>query len=300
MDSDSQTTWLGASSILFATAHRPWPLPDGQWAMTQTWNDLLFMHYAVEPAVLRALVPDVLTLDLYEGNAWLSITPFWISNLRPPGLPSVPVVSRFPELNVRTYATYEGKPGVYFFSLDAGSLSAVWGARMFYRLPYWHAAMKVKVRAAAARADESEVLIDASPSAVSSRSASPIADVGYPGREDHVTELEYSCRRIHGPKAGKQMPQFRGVYAPLRPIKRATPGSLSEFLAERYCLYAWNRGRLYRAEIHHLPWPLQMADADLEINTMAAPAGIPLPERPDLMQFSRSIKVLIWGPERLL
>jgi uncharacterized protein len=65
-------------------------------------------------------------------------------------------------------------------------------------------------------------------------------------------------------------------------------------------LYAWNRSRLYRAEIHHLPWPLQLADADVQKNTMAAPIGIDLPPRPDIMQFSRSIKVLVWAPERLL
>jgi uncharacterized protein len=299
MDSESTTTWLGASSILFATAHRPWPLPPGQWAMTQTWNDLLFMHYAMDPQVLRALVPEVLTLDLYRSTAWLSMTPFWISNLRPPGVPKIPVISRFPELNVRTYVTYQGKPGVFFFSLDAGNLSAVWGARMFYRLPYWHAEMKCNVRTAQSKI-EHEARLAASPSAVSARSGSPVADVGYPGRDEHVTYVEYSSKRIHGPKAGKHMPQFRSVYGPIAPVKRAVPGSLSEFLSERYCLYAWNRSRLYRAEIHHLPWPLQVADADVEVNTMAEPVGIVLPPRPDIMQFSRSIKVLVWGPERLL
>lgn len=279
MDPESSTRWLGASSILFATAHRPWPLPRGQWAMTQTWNDLLFMHYAMDPQVLRALVPEVLTLDLYRGTAWLSMTPFWISNLRPPGLPNVPVISKFPELNVRTYVTYKGKPGVFFFSLDAGNLSAVWGARMFYRLPYWHAAMKCKVRSAGSKIE---------------------ADDRFPARDEYISHVEYTSKRIHGPKAGKNMPELRAVYGPVAPVKHATPGSLAEFLAERYCLYAWNRSRLYRAEIHHLPWPLQIAEADVEVNTMAAPVGIEVPLRPDVMMFSRSIKVLVWGPERLL
>ena len=113
------------------------------WVMTQHWNDLLFLHYAVAPALLRPLVPDVLTLDTCQQRAWVSITPFWINHLRPPGIPSLPWISHFSEVNVRTYVTYGGKPGVYFFSLDASNLSAVWGARMFYRLPYWHASMKV-------------------------------------------------------------------------------------------------------------------------------------------------------------
>jgi uncharacterized protein len=297
MDTESTTTWLGASSILFATAHRPWPLPTAQWAMTQTWNDLLFMHYAMDPLVLRALVPNVLTLDLYRGTAWLSMTPFWISNLRPPGLPNVPVISKFPELNVRTYVTYKGKPGVFFFSLDAGNLSAVWGARMFYRLPYWHADMKCSVRSAGVKKEQR---LQASPSAVSARSDSNIADAGYPGRDEQVLLVDYSSKRIHGPKAGKQMPELRAAYGPIAPVKEATPGSLAEFLAERYCLYAWNRSRLYRAEIHHLPWPLQMAEADISVNTMAEPVGLEVPQRPDIMMFSRSIKVLVWGPERLV
>lgn len=265
VDSEIQTRFLGADSILFATAHRPWPLPGGQWLMTQTWNDLLFAHYAFEPATVRALVPEVLTLDLYQGTAWISVVPFWIKNLRPPGLPALPVISQFPELNVRTYVSYRDKngaekPGVYFFSLDAGNLSAVWGARMFFRLPYWHAQMKV----------------------------------------DGKDEITYSSKRIHGPKAGKGMPEFRATYRSRSPVRRATPGSLQEFLSERYCLYAWNRNRLHRGEIHHLPWPLQAAETDIQVNTMCEPLGVQLPAQPDLAQVSRSLKVLLWPPERLL
>ena len=138
-----RTQWVGADSILFATAHRPWPAPMAPWIMTQRWNDLLFLHYSLDPELVRAKVPDVLTLDTYRQRAWISVTPFWINHLRPPGVPSLPWFSSFNEINVRTYVTYDGKPGVYFFSLDASNLSAVWGARVFYRLPYWQASMKV-------------------------------------------------------------------------------------------------------------------------------------------------------------
>ena len=116
------------------------------WIMTQRWNDLLFLHYALPPEVIRPLVPGELRLDTYQQRAWIWIIPFWINHLRPPGVPSVPWFSHFAEVNVRTYVTRDGKPGVYFFSLDASNLSAVWGARMFYRLPYWQAAMKIKGR----------------------------------------------------------------------------------------------------------------------------------------------------------
>ncbi|HWR36442.1 MAG TPA: DUF2071 domain-containing protein [Clostridia bacterium] len=243
--------------------------------MTQTWNDLLFAHFAIEPRKLRALVPDVLTLDLYQGNAWLSVTPFWISNLRPTGLPPAPLVSRFPELNVRTYVTYEGKPGIFFFSLDAGNLSAVWGARIFYRLPYWHADMKIWGALANGYTRNAK--------------AASAPD-----------EIHYRSKRLHGPRAVKGMPELRGVYRPATPVRTATPGSLPEFLSERYCLYAFSHKRLYRGEIHHLPWPLQTAEVELKTNTMAEPIGITLPEQPDLTHFSRSLKVLVWPPQRLL
>ena len=99
----------------------------------------------VSPGVLRPLVPDVLSLDTYQQHAWVSVTPFWINHLRPPGVPSLPRFSHFAEINVRTYVTRDGNPGLYFFSLDASNL-AVWGARLFHRLPYWQATMKLKGR----------------------------------------------------------------------------------------------------------------------------------------------------------
>ena len=97
-------------------------------------------------AILRSLVPSVLSLDAFNEQYWVAITPFRMSGVHARWTPSLPAVSAFPELNVRTYVTFGGRPGVYFFSLDASHLSAVWGARVFYRLPYWHAAMKVKGR----------------------------------------------------------------------------------------------------------------------------------------------------------
>jgi uncharacterized protein len=253
-----RTKWFGADSILFATGHRPWPAPMAPWVMTQRWNDLLFLHYEIEPEKLRALVPEVLTLDTYQQRAWISVTPFWINHLRPPGMPSLPWVSHFTELNVRTYVTYGGKPGVYFFSLDASHLSAVWGARIFYRLPYWHASMKVKGR-------------------------------GSP-------KIVYRSKRTHGP----QPAELRGWYGPVSAAKHAYHGTIEHFLTERYCLYAVSGKRLYRADVHHLPWELRAASIELELNTMAQSIGVELPPAPDLKYFSRALKVLVWAPERLV
>ena len=127
-------------------AHRPWPLPPGHWTMVQTWHDLLFAHWPVAPDLLRRIVPRELPLDTFEGNSWIGVVPFWMSNVRLRGMPALPWLSRFPELNVRTYVSLGGKPGVYFFSLDAARLTAVLGARAFYYLPYFHADMSVQVQ----------------------------------------------------------------------------------------------------------------------------------------------------------
>jgi uncharacterized protein len=129
--------------IFQQTAHRPWPMPGGPWIMTQTWNDLLFAHWPVDAAQLRPLVPASFELDSFGGSAWLGIVPFHMTNVSPRFVPALPWVSAFPELNVRTYVTAGGKPGVFFFSLDAGNALAVGAARALLNLPYYSADMTV-------------------------------------------------------------------------------------------------------------------------------------------------------------
>jgi uncharacterized protein YqjF (DUF2071 family) len=134
------------SGSLEQTAHRPWPLPERSWVMGQTWDDLLFAHLRASPDSIRALLPAGLELDLYEGEAWLGVTPFAVTGLRARGLPPLPFVSTFLELNTRTYVTAGGKPGIWFFSLDASSELAVEGARRGYKLPYFRADMQAEWR----------------------------------------------------------------------------------------------------------------------------------------------------------
>jgi len=123
--------------------HRPWPMPARPWIMTQTWHDLLFAHWPVDKVRLASMLPGALHLELYDGEAWLGIVPFHMTNVAPRGVPSLPWVSAFPELNVRTYVRVDEKPGVYFFSLDAGSPLAVAAARALFHLPYFGATMSV-------------------------------------------------------------------------------------------------------------------------------------------------------------
>jgi uncharacterized protein len=227
--------------------------------MGQRWNDLLFIHRRARVDAVRALVPPALTLDLHEGTAWVSVTPFYLSHLHPRGLPPFPFASEFPELNVRTYVTYGGKPGVYFFSLDAGNALAVYGARILYHLPYYRADM----------------------------------DVG----QARDGMIHYMSRRTH---SSAPPATFSGRYRPTGAVTRSKPGTLDHWLTERYCLYALDTSRrVYRAEIHHHPWPLQPAEVEIDRDTMGSAAGLDLPSEPSRVSFSRRIDVVVWRPERV-
>jgi uncharacterized protein len=217
--------------------------------MAQTWNDLLFAHWPIEADALRPLVPTQLALDTFDRRCWIAVTPFHMSDVRGRGLPPLPGLSRFPELNVRTYVVVGDKPGVYFFSLDAGNLAAVWAARKFYHLPYFHARMSVS------------------------------------GDEQGIS---YRSRRYHN------QTELRAFYAATGPVQLRRPGTLEHWLTERYCLYTVAKGNLHRAEIHHIQWPLQDAEAEFECNTMASAAGIHLPDTKPLLHFAKKLQVLIW------
>ena len=112
--------------------------------MHQNWGKLLFMHWAIDPEILRALIPKQLSIDTFNGQAWIGVVPFTMWGIRASFLPAIPGTSAFHELNVRTYVHYQGVPGVWFFSLDAANALAVWGARTFYYLPYFNAQMELE------------------------------------------------------------------------------------------------------------------------------------------------------------
>lgn len=146
-----------------SVGHRPWVLPDRPWVMGQTWDRLLFAHWRVPPEALADSVPAELPLDLFDGDAWIGLTPFEVSALRPRLMAPVPWAGWFPELNVRTYVSVGGKPGIYFFSLDAASRAAVAAARRTYRLPYFRADIEVSTSAGFVSYDHRRVDEDGPP-----------------------------------------------------------------------------------------------------------------------------------------
>jgi len=115
--------------------------------MYHHWSEITFIHWRYPAARVRALIPDQLTVETFDGAAWVGLTPFLMQGVRAPGLPALPWLSRFPETNVRTYVRDErGRSGIWFFSLDAGLLLAALGGRTGYWLPYFWSDMSVDVK----------------------------------------------------------------------------------------------------------------------------------------------------------
>src|SRR5215218_8745424 len=117
--------------------------PDGSPVMNQSWDKMLFMHWKVPVEILRPLIPEPVQIDTFEGDAWIALAPFTLWNVRPVYVPPIPLLSSFHETNVRTYVHLDGVPGVWFFSLDANSAMTVWGARLFYYLPYFYSQIEL-------------------------------------------------------------------------------------------------------------------------------------------------------------
>src|SRR5262245_47273643 len=105
--------------VLPHNPNRPYPPPHGPWSFRQTWRDILFAHWRVPAAALQLVLPRRMQLDTYEGAGWLSIVAFCATDTAPRFVPPIPWVSRFYQINLRTYVIVEGKPAIYFFSLDA-------------------------------------------------------------------------------------------------------------------------------------------------------------------------------------
>jgi uncharacterized protein YqjF (DUF2071 family) len=250
------------NSILATTVHRPYPLPSGPWRLRQRWNDLLFCHWPVPPAAIQGLLPPGLEVDTFAGEAYLGVIPFWMDRVRTRLVGnrtvSVPTTTSFPELNLRTYVRSHasGLAGVYFFSLDCASPLAVFGARTLFHLPYFPARIS---------------------------------------RATHAGLTHYQSRRQFASTPADYESTYGPDGSPRERPEAFGSDPLSRFLTERYCLFTPAFGRMLVGHIHHVPWPLEPAQAEIRINRIPRAHGIPLPDTAPILHFSRELHVLLWG-----
>ena len=248
-------------TILQTTAHPPYPLPGRLWRLRQRWHDLLFAHWPIPATEIQLLLPPGLEADTFDGSAWIGVIPFWMDGVATRSFGdhvfSVPTTTTFPELNLRTYvrSRISGLSGVFFFSLDCASPLAVFGARTLFHLPYFPATMKRTVIGA---------------------------------------ETEYKSRRL----LTRSPVRFDATYGPIagaEVLPQSLPGSFEYFVSERYCLFTPFAGRMLVGHIHHLPWPLEPAEAEIRRNEIPAAHGVHLLAEKPILHFSRSLDVFLWA-----
>jgi uncharacterized protein YqjF (DUF2071 family) len=221
----------------------------------QRWQSLLFLHWYVPVEVLRPLIPTPLEIDTFEGSAFVGLVPFTMRDVRPVWAPSVPGISNFHEANVRTYVHLGGKdPGVWFFSLDAGSPVAVLIARTLWRLPYFLAQMSLK--------------------------------------QGTDRRVEYKTRRLYpGPLPGdaRFLYEPRGECAAA--VAGSLEHFLAE---RYILYTETSPGSLLLGRVHHPPYPLQPAGLLEWDETLLAAAGLPRPDHAPLVHFSPGVDVEIF------
>jgi uncharacterized protein YqjF (DUF2071 family) len=238
--------------------------PDQQVLLHQNWHHLLFLHWEIPAAELQALLPARLTVDTFEGKAYVGLVPFTLTGVRPILTPPLPWISSFHEINVRTYVHLDGaSPGVWFFSLDASSSIAVAAARAAYKLAYFDA---------------------------------EIAFTEHPGGSP---VFDFDSRRMdpRGTMPANAHVSYQPVEGPAAP---AAPGTLEHFLMERYILYAEDEQRqLHRARVHHQPYPVQRAEVLALEETLIWAAGIKRAELPAYRHYAREVNVRVYPIERV-
>jgi uncharacterized protein len=234
--------------------------PVGRPVMHQSWHDLLFLHFSVEPEVVQRLLPGGLQVDTFPKNgeqrAWIGLVPFRMSGIRPHGMPAAPWLSAFPETNVRTYVHQEGRePGVWFFSLDAARWIACQIARATFSLPYYHSVMSVTREA---------------------------------------DRISYRSRRYNRSSGQPTL----GIEARIgESAGTAEPGTLEFFLVERYLLYSLRGGQLWKGQVHHVPYPLRAAELQTCDQSLVGACGIDCNEWEHVL-FSDGVDVEVFGIQR--
>lgn len=228
--------------------------------MAQRWSDLLFAHWPIPVNDMARLLPPGLEVDTFDNYAWIGVVPFWMDQVRTRAVGerclTIPSTSEFCELNLRTYVRSR-----------ATGLQGVF----FFSL------------------DAASVL-----AVLGARTLFHLPY--FPARmRRHATPggtIHYTSRRL----LTRRSVRFEGSYRSLEKVSGpSAPGTLEYFLTERYCLFTPRGARVLVGHIHHLPWPLEAAEAEITLNELPAAHGIMLPDRPPILHFARELHVYIWS-----
>lgn len=228
--------------------------------MTQRWNDLLFAHWPIPADQIARLIPAGLKIDTFDGYAWVGVVPFWMDLVRTRAVGercvTFPGTGTFCELNVRTYVR---SPTTDLRGVYFFSLDAASALAVIGARTLFH--LPYFLASMHSRLE--------------------------PDRAVHYTsDRLLTSRKVHFTA------RYRGSGDVAGPSR---PGTLEHFLTERYCLFTQRAGRVLRGDIHHLPWPLEAAEAEIVINELPAAHGIALPSRPPVLHFARRLDVYIWS-----
>ena len=242
------------AEITGQTDHRPSPLPKMPWVMAMKEEDLLYIHWPVPVERLRPLVPTELEIETYEGQAWLTMIPFQMTQLHLRGLPPIPGLSTVPQVELRTYVRMKEQSGVTFLSLDANHPLITWVAGNIFQLPYLNAKVELTKRKNSIYFQCRRPASDTTPAAEFVGSYWP---VGRPSQAKPGS-LEYFL-------VERYVLFVKGL------------GNL-----------------IYWGAVHHLPWKIQSVEVEIETNTIPAAAGIELPETNPLLYYAAGRNVITW------
>lgn len=227
--------------------------------MRMIWDQLTMLHWRFPVEEVQRLVPDRLTVERFDDSAWVGLVPFRMQ-VDLPGLPAMPGILHFPETNVRTYVTdRQGRPGVWFFSLEASSPLAVVTARATYRVPYFWADMSIE------QPDD--------------------ADDRFVYR---------STRRWPGPKGASSLVDVSVGPA----FEPGEAGELDRFLTARWALYGALGPLTVRAQMFHERWPLHHGTVHRWNDELVAACGLPQPTGEPVVHYSPGVNVRCGWPTR--
>ena len=223
----------------------------------QQWLEFTALHWTYPPESVQALLPQELAVQQFDGTAWVSLTPLLMNDVAPIGLPALPWISQFPEINLRTYVRGpDGEEGLWFFSLEAARLPFVLAARATYGVPYVWASMRYEQPELGVRRFESRRC--------------------WPGSAGTLIDVTVD--------AGEEIPE-------------SDLTELDVFLTSRWRAYSVHPVfGLLVTDVGHPPWPLRAARVRHLEETVLAAAGLPPHGSPALVHFSPGVDIRLGLP----